>query len=488
MARQMYDNLMAQSVGYFETRSTGDTLARFTNDIFMVNRGLEGVLVKLMREPFKAIGFFGFAMWTDPLLTLVGACGMPPVVLVLMKIGMKMRKSARRSLEKISTMASVVNETVNGISIIKVFNMERYEIDRVRTENTRLRRFLLQMVRLHATTGPVTEFILVLGVVAFLLVAAQRMESGAVREGDIITLLFALAMLLDPLRKLSAVNNMVQTSIASAERVFEFIDMKPEIDEREGAAALAPMQQGIRFDNVTFGYQPGIPVLENFSLDVRKGETVALVGASGSGKSTIVKLIPRFYDIQSGAILVDGQNISEVSAHSLRDQISLVTQQTILFAETIRENIAAGCATYTQEDIERAAKNAHAAEFIEKLPKGYDTRLDEAGTTLSGGQRQRLAIARAIIKDPSILILDEATSSLDSESERLIQDALDHFLTGRTAFIIAHRLSTIQRADRILVIHEGRIVEEGNHAQLLALGGIYSRLYRTQFDIQEPPA
>lgn len=486
MARQMYDNLMGQSVGYFETRSTGDTLARFTNDIFMVNRGLEGVLVKVMREPFKAIGFFGFALWTDPLLTMVGACGMPPVVLVLMKIGTKMRKSARRSLEKISSMASVVNETVLGISIIKVFNMERYEIERVRTENTRLRRFLLQMVRLHATTGPVTEFILTLGVVAFLLVAAHRLETGVVREGDLITLLFALAMLLDPLRKLSAVNNMVQTSIASAERVFEFIDMKPEIDEMEGAAPLAPMQSGIRFDNVTFGYQPGIPVLKNFSLDVRKGETVALVGTSGSGKSTIVKLIPRFYDIQGGAILIDGQNISEVSAHSLRDQISLVTQQTILFAETIRENIAAGCATYTQADIEQAARNAHAAEFIEKLPKGYDTRLDEAGITLSGGQRQRLAIARAIIKDPSILILDEATSSLDSESERLIQDALDHFLTGRTAFIIAHRLSTIQRADRILVIQEGRIVEEGTHAQLLALGGIYSRLYRTQFDIQEP--
>lgn len=486
MARQMYDNLMAQSVGYFETRSTGDTLARFTNDIFMVNRGLEGVLVKVMREPFKAIGFFGFALWTDPLLTMVGACGMPPVVLILVKIGKKMRKSARRSLEKISTMASVVNETVLGISIIKVFNMERYEIDRVRTENTRLRRFLLQMVRLHATTGPVTEFILVLGVVAFLLVAAQRLESGAVREGDIITLLFALAMLLDPLRKLSAVNNMVQTSIASAERVFEFIDMTPQIDERENAPNLTPMQRSIRFENVTFGYNPDIPVLKNFTLDVRKGETVALVGASGSGKSTIIKLIPRFYDIQGGAILIDGQNISECSARSLREQISLVTQQTILFAETIRENIAAGCSHYTQEDIERAAKAAHAAEFIDKLPMGYDTRLDEAGTTLSGGQRQRLAIARAFIKDPSILILDEATSSLDSESERLIQDALNHFLDGRTAFIIAHRLSTIQRADRILVIQEGQIVEEGTHAQLLAKGGPYSRLYRTQFDTQGP--
>lgn len=486
MARQMYDNLMAQSVGYFETRTTGDTLARFTNDIFMVNRGLEGVLVKLMREPFKAIGFFGLALWTDPLLTLVGVCGMPPVIIVLTKIGMKMRKSARRSLEKISTMASVVNETVNGISIVKVFTMERYEIERVRTEITRLRRFLLQMVRLHATTGPVTEFILVLGVTVFLLYAARRMETGELKIGELTILLLALAMLLDPLRKMSAVNNMIQTSIASAERVFEFIDMTPEIDEREGAPSLPPMARGIRFDNVTFGYSADTPVLHNFSLDVRKGETVALVGPSGSGKSTIIKLIPRFYDIQSGAILIDGQNISEVSAHSLREQISLVTQQTILFAETIRENIAAGQSHYTQEDIERAATAAHAVEFIEKLPKGYDTRMDEGGSTLSGGQRQRLAIARAFIKDPSILILDEATSSLDSESERLIQDALDHFLDGRTAFIIAHRLSTIQRADRILLIQDGRIVEEGSHSELLAKNGAYARLYRTQFDTQEP--
>lgn len=484
MARQMYNNLMAQSVGYFETRTTGDTLARFTNDIFMVNRGLEGVLVKLMREPFKALGFFGYALWTDPLLTLVGVCGMPPVIIVLTKIGMKMRKSARRSLEKISSMASVVNETVVGISIVKVFTMERYEIERVRTEIARLRRFLLQMVRLHAATGPITEFILVLGVTVFLLYAAHRMESGELALGQLTSLLLALIMLLDPLRKMSAVNNMIQTSIASAERVFEFIDMRPEIDEGTDAPALTPMAEAIEFDRVTFGYSADNPVLKDFSLKVRKGEMVALVGSSGSGKSTIIKLIPRFYDIQQGAIRIDGQDISRVSAQSLRAQISLVTQQTILFAETVRENIVAGCDHYTDADVERAAKAAHAAEFIEKLPKGYETRLDEAGTTLSGGQRQRLAIARAFIKDPSILILDEATSSLDSESERLIQDALDHFLDGRTAFVIAHRLSTIQRADRILYIQDGQIVEEGSHAELLAAGGAYSRLYRTQFDTQ----
>lgn len=481
LARQMYENLMMQSVGFFETRTTGDVLARFTNDIFMVNRGLEGVLVKFMREPILAVFFLGFALLTDPVLTLIGICGFPLVFLILAKIGMKMRKSVRRSLEKISSMASVVHETVNGISIVKVFTMEPYEIERVRTETSRLRKHLFQMVRLHAATGPSTEFILVLGVAAFLMGAALRIDSGDLTPGQALALLISLAMLLDPIRKLTAVNNMVQTSIASAERVFEFIDLKPEVDERAGAPDLPLMAEGIHFDNVSFGYQPDTPVLKNITLHVRKGETVALVGPSGSGKSTLVKLIPRFYDVREGAIRIDNSDIRTVSARSLRDQISLVTQDTILFAETVRENIAAGRPDYSDEQIRQAARAANAAEFIEKLPNGYDTRLDEAGTTLSGGQRQRLAIARAFIKDPSILILDEATSSLDSESERLIQDALEHFLEGRTAFVIAHRLSTIQRADRILVIEDGRIVEDGNHAALLARGGIYSRLYRTQF-------
>jgi subfamily B ATP-binding cassette protein MsbA len=481
MARNMYDNLMAQSVGFFETRTTGDVLARFTNDIFMVNRGLEGVLVKVMREPVKAVCFLGFALYTDPVLTLIGVCGLPPVALILTKIGMKMRKSVRRSLEKISSMASVVHETVNGIAIVKVFTMERYEIDRVRSEIQRLRKFLYQMVRLHATTGPVTEFVLVIGVAFFLLVAGQRMDSGQLDHGEMLTLLLALAMMLDPVRKLSAVNNMIQTSIASAERVFEFIDMRPDIDELKGAAKLPPMRDGIRFDKVTFGYSADTPVLHELDIFVKPGETIALVGHSGSGKSTIVKLIPRFYDVQSGTISIDGTDIRTVSAESLREQISIVTQEPILFAETVRENIAAGRQDYTDEQIRRAAHTANAAEFIEKLPQGYDTRLDESGTTLSGGQRQRLAIARAFIKDPAILILDEATSSLDTESERLIQDALDQFLEDRTAFVIAHRLSTIQRADRILVIQEGRIAEQGNHDALIRHGGVYKRLYDAQF-------
>ncbi|MCF6285621.1 MAG: ABC transporter ATP-binding protein/permease [Candidatus Hydrogenedentes bacterium] len=484
LARKMYENLMKQSVGFFEARGTGDVLSRFTNDIFMVNRGLASVLVKLMREPIKALFFLLVALSIDPMLTLVGICGLPPVALILTKIGKKMRKSVRRSLEKVASLASVVNETVGGISIVKVFTMERYEMERVHGEINRLRRFLFQMVRLNAAAGPTTEFILLVSVAAFVMVAGQRLEAG-MDIGSLLTLFLALAMLLDPVRKLSAVNNMIQTSVASAERVFEFIDSKPDIVERPAASDLPPMTQGIQFDQVSFGYIPDTPVLRGISVDIKVGETVALVGPSGSGKSTFIKLLPRFYDAQSGCVRIDGVDIRDVTLQSLRAQISLVTQDTILFAESVRENIAAGRTDYTQEQIEHAARAANAAEFIEKLPWGYDTCLAEAGTTLSGGQRQRLAIARAFIKDPSILILDEATSSLDSESERLIQDALDHFLNGRTAFIIAHRLSTIQRADRILVIEKGSIVEQGSHEELLALNGVYRRLYETQFGRKE---
>ena len=484
LGRAMYENLMRQPVGFFESRTSGEILARFTNDIFMVNRGLAGVFVKVMREPIKAATFLVLAISVDPWLTLIGVCVLPPVAYVLIRIGKKVRRSVRRSLEKIASMASVVNETVTGIAIVKGYNMEDYEIGRVQREIHRLRRFLFQMVRLNAATGPITEFLLLIGVVAFVLMSGRRVVSGDLDAGDLTELYFALAMLLDPVRKLSSVNNLVQTSVASAERVFEFIDLVPAIVESPGAVDIPPLQQSLRFEQVHFSYDGKNEVLKGIDVEIRKGEMVALVGFSGAGKSTIAKLIPRFYDVTSGAVTIDGIDVRQATFRSLRDHISIVTQDTILFAESARDNIAFGQQAYTDTRVREAAQAAHAAEFIEKLPQGYDTVIGESGGTLSGGQRQRMAIARAIIKDPSILILDEATSSLDSESERLIQQALDQFVTGRTALVIAHRLSTIQRADRILVIDDGRIAEEGTHQQLLEHGGIYRRLYDTQFGAQ----
>ncbi|MBI2434967.1 MAG: ABC transporter ATP-binding protein [Candidatus Hydrogenedentes bacterium] len=485
LAEAMYENLMRQPVAFFERHTSGEILARFTNDIFMVNRGLAGVFVKLMREPFKAVAFVAFALSVDVWLTLVGFCVLPPVAYALVRIGQKMRRSVRRSLQKIASMASVVNETISGIMIVKGYNMEDYETGRVRTEITRLRRFLLQMVRLDAATGPVTEFLLLIGIVVFVLLSAQRVVSGQLDYGDIIMLFGALAMSLDPVRKLSSVNNMIQTSVASAERVFEFIDVKPTIVEAPDAIDIPPMKHTLSFENVHFSYNGKEQVLHGVNLEIRKGEMIALVGFSGAGKSTLAKLIPRFYEATKGVVKIDGQDIRRATFRSLRDQISIVTQDTILFAESIRSNIAFGRSQYSDERVREAARAANAAEFIERLPDGYDSPLGESGGTLSGGQRQRLAIARAIIKDPAILILDEATSSLDSESERLIQQALDEFIEGRTAVVIAHRLSTIQRADRIVVLDQGRVAEQGTHQELLRKNGIYRRLYDTQFGPQE---
>jgi subfamily B ATP-binding cassette protein MsbA len=483
LGEAMYANLMRQSVGFFERKSSGEVLARFTNDIFMVNSGLQGVFVKLMREPIKVLVFLAVALHVDWQLTLIGIGVLPVVLYLLVSIGKKMRTSVKRSLQKIAGLATVVNETIKGIAIVKSFTMEDYEVSRVKGEISRLRKFLMRMITLHAATGPLTELALVIGIIGFVLVSGHRVEAGHLDAGDLVQLYFALAMMLDPVRKLSDVNNMIQTSIASADRCFEFIDMVPDIVESPDPKELPVLKDSIRFDNVTFSYDGQKNALDSVSIEIKRGEMIALVGASGSGKSTFVKLLPRFYDPTSGSICFDGQDIREVSFQSLREQISYVTQDIILFAESIRANIAFGRDCYSDERVRAAAEAAHADLFIDALPEGFDTIIGESGSSLSGGQRQRLAIARAIIKDPALLILDEATSSLDSESERLIQEALDHFVKGRTTIVIAHRLSTIQQADRIFVLDEGKIIEHGSLDELLALDGAYKRLHDTQFNL-----
>ena len=486
LGQAMYENLMKQSVGFFELQRSGEVIARFTNDIFAVNTGLTNVLVKLMREPIMLIVLLGAALYQDIWLTVVGIGVLPTVALVLIRTGKKTRRSVTRSLEKIGSVASVVGETVKGITIVQGFGMERYEIGRVQREMKKLRHYLVQRIRIRAAATPIIEYILILGIMGFVLFGAHRVEKEELKAYQLSYILIAIIACMDPVRKLAKVNVQVQASLASAERIFEFIDRVPDIVEARGAVTLRPLAEHLHFDNVHFSYKEDVEVLRGIDLTVKKGEMVALVGFSGAGKSTLVKLIPRFYDVDRGAVKIDGTDIRECTFESLRGQISIVTQDTILFAESIRANICFGDAGYTEEDVECAARAAHAHEFIAQLPEGYDTVLGEGGVGLSGGQRQRIAIARAFIKDPSILILDEATSSLDSESEQFIQEALGQFVAGRTTLVIAHRLSTVQRADRIVVLDAGSICEEGTHAELLAHSGLYKRLYETQFGTQVP--
>lgn len=481
LAREMIENILKCSLRFFEQHPSGEILARLTNDVFQVNRGLANVFVKVIREPFKMVFFLAVAISADPALTLIGLCVLPPVVLIIVKVGKRFKRSMRRSLQSVASLASVGNEVFNGIMVVKGYCMEPYELRRAESELGKLRQHLAKMVRADAAVGPLVETVLILGIIGFVLITSYRVEQGVVTPDRLVKLVFALAMILDPVRKLSSVNNMVMGSVASAERVFEFLDVKPDIVEKPDAVELPPLREAIRFHQVSFSYDGKRDVICGIDLEIRKGQIVAIVGFSGAGKSTLAKLIPRFYDVTGGAITIDGVDIRDVTLKSLRGQIGLVTQETILFNETVRDNIAFGETIFPEERVRQAARAAHAHEFISALPQGYDTVIGESGGTLSGGQRQRLAIARAIIKDPAILILDEATSNLDSESERAIQEAIDRFIAGRTTIVIAHRLSTVLRADRILVMDKGRIVEQGTHQELLDHGGLYRKLYETQF-------
>lgn len=481
LSKQMYQNIMTQSLGFFESHSSGDVVARFSNDIFMVNRGLSNAFIKILREPFKALTFLIVAVSVDPWLTLVGICVLPPLGYALIQLGLYVRKSVRRSLMKVADLASLINETTRGILIIKGFQMEEFLMKRYNEEASRLRKFLRKMVKADSATEPITEFILVVGFSGFILFSGYRVITYRLDMGDLLQVYLALAMILDPVRKLSTVNNMIQTSVASAERVFEYLDLRPDIQDAPQAIPLKPLSREIRFENVSFSYDGQKIVLDNLNFSIQRGEKVALVGPSGSGKTTLVKLIPRLYDIKKGTIYFDDIDIRNATLESLRKQIAIVTQDTILFSGSVRDNLTGGNTNITDEQIEQALVMAHAKEFVSQMPKGLDSNLGEFGQLLSGGQRQRLALARAILKKPEILLLDEATSNLDTESEKYIQEALASFLKGRTSIIIAHRLSTVMNADRIIVLEKGKIIEQGSHEQLLKQQGVYYQFYQHQF-------
>ena len=477
---ELYRKIQLQSLAFFTKHPTGVLMSRITNDVGYIQGAVSEAVTALLKDSFTLLCLVVVIFYRDWQLAIVAMFVFPLAVYPIAKFGQKMRQIATRAQVTLGSLTSLLQETISGTRIVKAFGMEAHENKRFSVENERLFRLSLKSISINAVSSPFMEFLGGLGISAIIFYGGYQVIHGQSTPGTFFSFLTALIMLYEPVKRLTNVNNTIQQGIAGAERVFSIMDLVPEIRNRPDAVPLPRISREIEIRNVTFRYEEA-PVLKNINLRIRTGEAVAFVGMSGGGKTTLVNLIPRFYDVTDGMILIDGQDIRNVTVESLRGQIAIVTQQTILFNDTVRNNIAYGDISKTEDQIVEAAKAAHAHDFILRLPKGYETVIGEQGTKLSGGERQRISIARALLKNAPILILDEATSSLDSEAEIEVQDALENLMKGRTTLVIAHRLSTIRNADRIIVLVNGEIREEGTHETLLSRHGEYSRLYNMQF-------
>jgi subfamily B ATP-binding cassette protein MsbA len=480
----MYGHVLGQSAAFFKSRTTGHLLSRLTNDIGQVQQSVSETAGDLLRESLAVIGYAALLFYYDTGLALVCMTGAPLILYPLVRLGQRLRKTTRRSQEALAHMSHVSAEAFTGHRIVKAFGAERREVARFGQAAMRLYRSNMRVTKVLSVLPSTMELVGGLGMATALWYGSREIAAGRLTEGEFTSFIAALFLMYGPAKKLSRVNANIQQTIAASERIFELLDTHTEVREKPGATRLEPLSRSIEFRNVTFGYDDahGRATLRDLSFQVCVGQMVAIVGRSGAGKTSLANLLPRFYDVTGGAILIDGVDVRDVTLASLRSQIGMVTQETVLFDETVATNIAYGAPQAARAEIEAAARAAHAHEFIVGLPAGYDTWIGERGQRLSGGQRQRLAIARALLKNSSILILDEATSSLDSESEALVQDAVANLLLNRTSFVIAHRLSTVRRADMILVLEKGRLVESGRHEELLARpGGVYAKLHATQF-------
>ena len=479
---QLFRHILDQSAAFFSRRSVGQLMSRITNDVSLVQQAVSETVGDLLREGLALFGYAYLLFYLDHGLALVCITGAPIVVYPLVRLGQRVRRSSRRSQEELEHLSHIAAEAFAGHRIVKAFGAEAHEGRRFARAADLLYRTNLKITSTVAILPPLMEFLGGVAVVALIWHGSQRIGSGETTQGSFLGFIFAAFMMYTPIKKLSRVNTNLQQAMAASERIFHLLDRHTEVREREGARALQPLRNSVEFRNVAFAYDDaGTPILRDVSFRVDAGQVVAIVGLSGAGKTTLVNLIPRFYDVSGGAVLIDGIDVRDVTLRSLRSQVGIVTQETVLFDDTIAANIAYGSPTASQDEVEAAARAAHAHEFILQQPAGYRTQIGERGQKLSGGQRQRIAIARALLKNSPILILDEATSALDAESEQLVQDALANLMRNRTAFVIAHRLSTVRKADMIVALERGRVAEIGRHEELLAKpDSVYAKLYALQ--------
>lgn len=477
----VYRQLQRLSLSFYEKRKTGTIMSYVTNDVGALQGALIDNVIELLTEGFVLLGSIIAMIYLDWKLTLFTFSTFPLVLIVIDYFGKKIRSSGSLIQERTADITSILQESISSARIIKSFVREDYEIKRFDRENVLNFKASIKNSQQMAALTPTIEFVAALGVTAIIWYGGREVISGVLTPGSLIAFLVYAVNISNPIKRLSRVYGNIQRALAAAQRVFDILDLQPEIQEIADAKPLPYIKGDVRFENVSFSYNPNEPVLTELSFANKAGQMVAIVGPSGAGKSTIANLLPRFYDITAGKIFIDDLDIKAVTLDSLREQIGIVPQETMLFNGSVYDNIRYGNLQATREEIEQAARDANAEKFILQLPAGYETMLGDRGVNLSGGQRQRIAIARAILKNPRILILDEATSALDTESEHVVQEALDRLMVGRTSFVIAHRLTTIQRADMILVLDKGKLVETGTHEQLLDKGGLYARLHQVQF-------